>query len=124
MRELEAALLELVDPDTGHPVVDRVERSDRLFPGERRDALPDLFVVWNRERPITGLASERIGAVRADDPGFRPGNHVGDGFYILSGPRIDGDTPLARDASIMDLGPTIATLLEAGLPDVEGRSLL
>ena len=123
-RELETALLELVDPDTRHRVVERVERSDRLFPGERREALPDLFVVWNRERPITGLASDRIGVVRADDPGFRPGNHVGDGFYILSGPRIDAETPLDRDASIMDLGPTIATLLEADLPGVEGRPLL
>jgi predicted AlkP superfamily phosphohydrolase/phosphomutase len=123
-RELEAALLELVDADTGHPAVDRVERSDRRFPGERREALPDLFVVWNREHPITGLASERIGTVRAGDPGFRPGNHAEDGFYIVCGPRVDHDTPLDRDASIMDLGPTIAALLGADLPNVEGRSLL
>ena len=124
MRELETGLLELVDPDSKRPAVTRVERSDQLFPGERRESLPDLFVVWNREHPITGLASERIGCVRADDPGYRPGNHVGDGFYILSGPGIDQDSALDRTPSIMDLGPTIASLLGVELPEVEGRPFI
>ena len=124
MRELERGLLELVDPGSGQPAVERVERRDRLFPGERRDALPDLFVVWNREQPIRGLASPRIGTIRADDPGYRPGNHVGDGFYIVSGPGIERPPASDRPPSVMDLGPTIASLLGVELPDVTGRSLV
>lgn len=109
-RRMERSLSALVDPDSGRPVVARVIRVDDTYPGSRRDALPDLLVEWRRDGPIRGLASAEIGAVRADDPGFRAGNHVADGFFVAAGPGIEpGDGVEA--VSIADLGPVLSRWL-------------
>ncbi|NNE07548.1 MAG: hypothetical protein HKN20_03190 [Gemmatimonadetes bacterium] len=119
--ELASNLMELVDPDTGERVVERIVRADEAFPGERRDHLPDLFAVWRRERPITGLASPKIGEVRVKTPEYRPGNHVENGFFVSFG--CDERASRAREASLEDIGPTIAKLLGKELPDVDGEPI-
>jgi predicted AlkP superfamily phosphohydrolase/phosphomutase len=119
---LEREALSWVDPDSGEPVVDRVVRADEAHPGAERRALPDLFVVWNRERPIRGLRSPAIGIVRDRDPGYRSGNHVADGFYVVAGPSVT--RPGAGETvSIVDLGPTLAMWLGVDLPDTSGRPI-
>ena len=117
---LESDLMDLVDPETGQPVVERVIRTDECYPGEGRDNLPDLFVVWRRDRPITGLASEKVGVIRAPDPGLRTGNHISDGFYVAAGPAFTASGN-AGPRSIMDVGPTVAALLGVELQDVDGK---
>lgn len=120
---IETALLELVDPDSGQHVVEEIIRTDVVYPGEMRDRLPDLFVVWKRDFPITGLASSRIGEIREDPLPLRSGNHIADGFYLLSGPET-GAPRQGEQASVMDLGPTIAFLLGGALPHCDGTSIL
>ncbi|MBT8336037.1 MAG: alkaline phosphatase family protein [Gemmatimonadetes bacterium] len=120
---LQAEVARWVDPDTGQPVVESVVRSDEAFRGASRSGLPDLFVVWSRDRPITGLASPAIGVVRAADPAYRSGNHVADGFYVLAGPTVDPTGP-GDAVGIIDLGPTIAALLGVELPETAGRAVV
>ena len=115
-------LMGLTDPDTGQPVVDRVIRTHEYYPGEYRDHLPDLLVVWKRDRPISGLASKRVGVIRGEETGRRTGNHSADGFYVLTGPAVD-QRGEGRPASIMDVGPTAAMLLGTQLPHVDGRPI-
>jgi predicted AlkP superfamily phosphohydrolase/phosphomutase len=111
-----------VDPDTRQSVVDRVVRSDEAYPGGERDALPDLFILWNRERPIGGLSSPAIGVVRDPSPLRRSGNHVADGFYIVAGPSVTQGGP-SEPVPIVDLGPTLAAWLGEELPGVSGRPI-
>ena len=120
---IEASLLELTDPDTGHTVVDQVIRSDEQYPGKQRDRLPDLFVIWNRDRPITGISSKKIGVIRQNQPDWRSGNHIVDGFYLISGPGIKA-AKNSNPVSIMDIGPTIASLLGSSLENIDGSNIL
>lgn len=119
---LEEDLLKVVNPDSGEPIVAKVLRTDEVFAGEHRDLLPDLFVIWNRTRPITAAASSKIGELRIPSPDWRSGNHASDGFFFACGPSM-----LTRKgpelASIMDLAPTIGRLLGVSIPDVDGRCI-
>jgi predicted AlkP superfamily phosphohydrolase/phosphomutase len=115
-------LLDLVNPDTGKSVVDSVLRTEEIYQGDHLDSLPDLFIVWNRIAPISAIASPRIGKIRFKGPAYRTGNHVPDGFYLGCGPRVSIGEQV-HSASIMDVGPTIAKLLETPLPNTEGKPI-
>jgi predicted AlkP superfamily phosphohydrolase/phosphomutase len=121
-RFLTRALLDLVNPDTGRPIVDAVLKTDAAFTGDRLDSLPDLLVVWNRDAPITAAASGMIGEIRPALPAYRTGNHVPDGFYVGCGPGVVEGAHVPP-ASIMDIGPTVAALLETPLADTDGAPI-
>lgn len=115
-------LLDLINPNTGAPIVDQVLRTDVLFDGKHLNPLPDLFVVWRRDAPITAVASPKIGELRIRTPRHRTGNHVVDGIYFGYGPSVAVEKqPCA--ASIMDIGSTIAALLNTPLAGTEGKPI-
>jgi predicted AlkP superfamily phosphohydrolase/phosphomutase len=116
------SLLDLRETASGRPAVCRVVRADRQFPGPCRGQLPDLLVEWERHTRIEGLSSTRIGTVARPAPGYRTGNHVSGGVLLAAGPAVKQDAEEVP-ASIMDLGPTIATLLGCPLAGVDGRPL-
>jgi len=119
---LSSELLDLRIPETGEPLVEKVLSVDEMYPGERRDRLPDLFVVWARRGRITGARSKSLGTLHSSPPDYRSGNHTEGGFYIGVGPGVlPGHHP--RSASILDLAPTVAKLLNTSLPDVDGTSI-
>jgi len=119
-----ADLHELVEPLTGHPVVREVLRCRDLFPGEHADDLPDLLVRWNRETPIGGVASPKIGRiVREDTSTPRTGDHRADGLYFLRGPGAEAGV-MRDSARAEDFAPTMAALLGVDLADVDGHALL
>lgn len=122
--ELTGALLELVNPDTGERAVREVVRTDRQFPGPRRDFLPDLIVLWGADARITQLQSPRVGVVSGSSPDGRPGTHAPPGFLIAHGPGIaPGDLPSGAD--VRDLAPTILSLHGVERPDyMDGDVLL
>jgi predicted AlkP superfamily phosphohydrolase/phosphomutase len=116
---LEARLLELADADTGRPLVRRVLRVDDLFPGPRRDNLPDLLVDWHRDAPVTSAASPTIGEVRGRYDGVRSGDHRPGGLVLVRDPGV-APGPRDRLVDVVDLAPTIAARLGTSLPDVDG----
>lgn len=118
---LTAELLQLVNPATGGPVVDDVLRCDRIYRGENSDRLPDLLVVWHRNAPIESVHSPTLGSIRPRASGLRPGNHLHNGFCLAVGPAVPKGTSF--DASIIDLGPTVAHRLGVTLPRVDGRPI-
>jgi predicted AlkP superfamily phosphohydrolase/phosphomutase len=119
-RSLRTELLALRDPVTGQALVESVLSTRDSYPGALQDRLPDLFAVWARHGSITGAVSASIGELRAPSPGYRTGNHLPGGFYIGVGPHVAPGRH-ARPASIMDLAPTAAWLLQTSLADREGR---
>jgi len=118
-RALIRDLLDVVDPDSGRPLIKEVLRTDDLYRGEYRDHLPDLLVIWRRDAPISSAWSPKIGEIRRAPVEYRSGNHVPDGFFWAFGPGIEPAT-LLPPISVMDLAPTIATLLGTPLPHIDG----
>lgn len=121
--ELTHELHQLVHPETGRPLVRQVLATAQLFPGERSHLLPDLLVQWNREVPIAGAVSPRIGWLAREDTGTRrSGDHRAGGLFLARGPGVAArrlHTPVATE----DFAPTIAALLGVVLPDLDGTPI-
>lgn len=113
-------LMTFRDADTGEPFIDEICRVEDVFPpGERRDLLPDLIVLWRNTSGATHRAvrSQRFGEVERATPrmipGGRSGNHDGRGLIIAGGAGIPAGVRLRRPADIMDLAPTVVEMLGA-----------
>jgi len=68
-------LLALRHARSGEPAVRAVLRTDDLYPGPKRDWLPDLFVEWNWDEPFANLTSPTIGVIAGVDTPIRTGDH-------------------------------------------------
>jgi predicted AlkP superfamily phosphohydrolase/phosphomutase len=124
-------LLAIVDERTGSPLIAAVQRTDALYAGVRRDALPDLVVVWSDEvatgttayaegRGATVRArSDAIGVAEGQNHYHRTGDHNPWGFFVLTGPRV----PVATrqdPVGVMDFYPTLCSVLEIPAGTVDG----
>ena len=129
--DLIAALREIIDPDTGRPLIPDVRRTTGLFRGEYVDELPDLLVEWDLDRATgstaagTGLGarlratSPRIGTVERTNGYCRSGEHRIEGLVVVRGPGIRPGR-LERAVSILDLAPTFARMLGGEMAGVDG----
>ena len=115
-------LTQIVDPDTGKPLIDTIVRPQELYKGPYRDNLPDLLVIWNRFQPISQAFSPRVGTIKVPEPNLRPGNHIDDGIMFASGPSITNGSHFER-ASLIDLTATISAKLGISLPDIDGTPI-
>ncbi|WP_017715767.1 alkaline phosphatase family protein [Kamptonema formosum] len=115
--QLEADLMQLKDPETGEPVVRRVERICDLFGGDPPAVLPDLFVQW---KPATHFMERVIhpkAELRQQKPEFyRDSDHSHNGFIAAAGPSIQRRGAIA-DVSLLDLAPTFLSLMGEPIPD-------
>jgi len=116
---LSADLADIVNVDTGEPIVNRIFRTDSMYSGDCLDFLPDLLIEWNQKSRVRSIASSKIGRIQADDPYTRTGDHRKGGVFVAFGPHIVPGK-LAQPVQVTDFGPTIARLLEVPLPDTEG----
>jgi predicted AlkP superfamily phosphohydrolase/phosphomutase len=93
--------------DTGVPLVDAVIPTREAFPGPRQEYLPDLIVSWTpMVEACSGIHSARLGAIDAERPTGRAGNHHPDGFTIVverNGERGVAATP----GDILDVKPMV-----------------
>lgn len=121
-RLIAAGFQSLVDPATGRRVVQDVVRVADRYPGPRAAAFADLLVVWDAPAPITAVASDAIGVVENGPPSDPAGNHRPGGWFVAAGPGIaPGAAP--RAAAIVDLAPTLATLVGVALPEAAGTPI-
>lgn len=132
VEELARDLLDLVDERTGSPLIAAVDRTDSLYSGPKREALPDLLVTWSAEIATGTLGhaggrgatvrvrSEKLGVVEGRNRYGRTGEHVPSGFFVCAGPgvpAVDRGDPV----EVTDFFPTICGLLELPVPDVDGN---
>ncbi len=119
---LSEELMEFINVETGEPLVKRVLRSDEFHQGKHADLLPDLMIEWNRSSPISSVSSKKTGTIKGEYTKCRTGDHKSQGLFLASGPSISPgkiDDPL----SVMDIAPTIASLLGVTLANVEGKPI-
>ncbi len=119
LADLETALSELVDDETGVPVVGAVERTADHHEGPHAGDLPDLFVHWAPgPSPVRAVRSDRVGVVLAAPPD-RTGHHHAHGFFVAAGPGLAAGR-VAADAHVVDLSASVAARLGVELGDVDG----
>ena len=114
------------DADTGKPIIEAIEKQSQVFEGEKQKLLPDLIIHWanspaSQHRAIT---SPEFGTVPWPTPGQNPegrsGNHLPEGFFIISGTGIKSGK--INNINVLDLAPSILTLLGQPVPEkMEGR---
>ena len=132
--QLAEDLRAISDERTGRPLIAEVYRTDALYGGARRDALPDLLVEWDDAEPIGTLAhaagrratvratSAKIGTVEGSNSYGRTGEHVPLGTFVFAGPRVPvGER--SEPVSVMDFHPTICRLLGLADPRVDGTAI-
>ncbi len=115
-------LMELKNLNTGEPMVKRVVRTADLYKGEHVGDFADLFVVWNKSGWVTSVGSPKIGTIKQAPSGVRTGDHTPHGLFMASAPKLDAghrEEPI----SILDLAPTVASLLGVQLPGVDGAPI-
>ncbi len=123
LEEIARGISSFVDADTGDPVVKRMARGNRLYPEAlHRHVQPDLIIDW-AETPARchrALTSPQYGTIPWPTPGQpldgRSGHHVGDGWLLAVGERIDPGITLLRPSS-HDLNATIHALLDIPRPE-------
>lgn len=111
-RELDAALRELCDTETGLPLVLDVVHMPAAVTQDNHD-LPDMFLLWNRAADMTAVESKRLGRITREFSPARSGDHHIDGALYARGPAL-GEAPLPSQVSVLDIVPTIAAI--HGLP--------
>lgn len=118
------ALLALENPASGHKAVRWVKRAAELFRGPRIDELPDLFVEWEHDHPITALTSAQIGTVTGEYETNRTGSHIPGGLLIGLGPSF-APQHLNSEIAVEDLAPTILNFFQVESPSrYEGTTAL
>jgi predicted AlkP superfamily phosphohydrolase/phosphomutase len=127
-QEIAEGLLTFADADTGEPIIKDIFRPHQAFEGERLADLPDIVVRW-LETPASkhrAVSSPKFGEIPWPTPGHNPegrsGNHRAQGMLIAAGPGVKAGT--IRNANILDIAPTILSLLGQPIPaEMEGKPL-
>jgi predicted AlkP superfamily phosphohydrolase/phosphomutase len=70
---------------TGEHLIAEIVSTDELFPGPRRNFLPDLIARWAPEAPVDRISSPDIGEIRVSLATGRGGNHNNSAFLIAKG---------------------------------------
>jgi predicted AlkP superfamily phosphohydrolase/phosphomutase len=132
--EIVQKLGDVVDPDTGEKIVQRVYRREELYDGACADKAPDLLVTWrdfeyNTRRAYGREGDDLFGSSLAfsdvsDHSSLqKSGTHHLKGILMSQGPDIR-NTPSLTGARIIDLAPTALYLLGQQIPeDMDGRVL-
>ncbi len=115
-------LLEIVNLETGQPVVKEVLKTADHYSGDRLDELPDIIVRYHRGSPIRRIHSTKIGSIEGESLSCRTGDHRPEGLFFVSGPGLRSGH-LSETISAIDLAPTMAALLGLELPDVDGEPI-
>lgn len=119
---LENDLRQVVDGDTGEPVIAEIVRSADAFGGGPPEVLPDLFVEWKPHTRLIERVRHPKGELTQLRPAFCPGSEeTQEGFLAAAGPGVQGRGGIG-DVSLDDFAPTILQLLDLPVPaDMQGR---
>jgi predicted AlkP superfamily phosphohydrolase/phosphomutase len=121
------------DPDTGHPVVKKVHKREKLYDGPYVERFPDLMIEWHLDNGYSYLfknSQSAKGSVRPisrldgkEKQRSKSGDHRDYGIFLASGADVIPQMTLS-DAAIIDLAPTMLYLLGLPIPsDMDGKVL-
>jgi predicted AlkP superfamily phosphohydrolase/phosphomutase len=119
----------MTNPANGSRAAHAVRKTDDIYDGPCRSHMPDIIINWNDDAKVTTeLLTKKYGIARSPQPGYGitpyyTGNHRASAFSIAIGPEIPAGEVL-KDASILDLAPTILTYFGITPPAyMEGKVL-
>jgi predicted AlkP superfamily phosphohydrolase/phosphomutase len=125
--ELQMHLKALVNPQSGRLVTRQVVCNDDVFPGPRRDDLPDIVVNWDIDaKVLSEMRSDRCGLIKGQATGYEitpyyTGNHKPAAFVLARGPLIAEDSTFTG-GHVIDIAPTIMAMLGVDPPvHLDGR---
>lgn len=128
---LKEDLLEIVDADTSERAVRAVVRYEDMFPrdvytenihtGEYPGDRADFLVDWTK-RSFRALKSPKIGTIENTNQSSRTGDHKDVGLFVAFSQHMQPGR-LPNRVRVIDIAPTIASILEVPLPDVDGAPL-
>ncbi len=114
LRRLVDDLRAIVNAETGEPLIREIVETGKTYSGPRLDQLPDLFLVWNRPRPIRKVASPRIGRITVPQDPIRTGDH-NERMLLAFRPASASDTSIdGASLRAEDIAPTLLDL--TGVP--------
>jgi predicted AlkP superfamily phosphohydrolase/phosphomutase len=120
VHEIADAFRELTLDPGSEPAVERILLPDDIAGPEAPDGLPDLVVLWTRRRRVERVRSERFGAMDVPRTDVRSGQHRPLGYMVGVAPWLNGsgDGSFGQDrGSLVDLAPTVLTLLDVPVPE-------
>jgi predicted AlkP superfamily phosphohydrolase/phosphomutase len=115
---LEDELGQLLNLETGEPLVRGVFRTAERYDGPAASRMPDLYVEWNRNAPIRSIGSPTIGRVGGSRPSYRTGDHREGGLLVCAGPSIAARQVIGPVESVR-IAPAICEILGCALPGSE-----
>lgn len=89
MGEIGEILLDLKDPQSGEPVIDRVEIASGIYSGQHVESGPDLIAVPNRGYDLKGRMSGQVFA----EAGLLSGMHTHDDAFVFIDERAGSEAP-------------------------------
>ena len=127
MEELRQEFLQLVDPETKQPIIERVTIANHQFDSHRHPDVPDILLVFTPgTRPIEACESERVGVIRLPyftRWNYRTGDHTVQSRLWAAGPGIPQSLEIPG-AHVLDVAPTVLRLLDVDVPDaIDGRAI-
>jgi predicted AlkP superfamily phosphohydrolase/phosphomutase len=113
--ELTRELQELHDVDTGIALVEEIVQVPHSLDVDpyKPSSLPDLLVVWSREKSIQAVSSKRVGVYERAFKPARMADHVVDGLLVANGP-LQGHLP--TECSVLDVAGTVLAMHEQVAP--------
>jgi predicted AlkP superfamily phosphohydrolase/phosphomutase len=121
--EIAGRALQMQDPASGEPIVERVYRREELYTGRHLDRTPDLILRTTDMRYLA-FGHADFGSNRLVEPvQGMSGHHRPNGVCFVHGPGVVAGSRL-EGASILDLAPTILWLRGQPVPSAfDGRAL-
>lgn len=111
-------LREVINVESGEPLVEEIVKTHDHYTGPYLDRLPDLAVVWNKSHPIRVVSSPKIGTLRQEFAGPRTGDHTPSGAFYAVGAGVQAGA-LNHPVAPADFAPTLRLRLglDAGSSD-------
>jgi predicted AlkP superfamily phosphohydrolase/phosphomutase len=119
------------NPYSGEKMIQRVHRREELYAGPHVEQAPDLTIEWELDhgysylfRPSAGSRRAPVHQLAGDERRrVKSGDHRDEGIFLASGPHFTGPCEI-KEASILDLAPTLLYLLGLPIPpEMDGRVL-
>jgi predicted AlkP superfamily phosphohydrolase/phosphomutase len=122
--DLIQAVRQIIDPDTGQPIVHRVYRGEECFHGPCASDIPDIILVMAPQYGGNSSLSY-VSSIVTEVRGTRdPGGHHMEGIFIAKGPEIEPIPQKLSNIAIQDIAPTALQLMRIPIPsDMDGRVL-
>lgn len=122
--ELMEALVAVVDPDTGEPIVKEAWRREDCLSGPYVERAPDIVIIMNPAYGSSDRMSSYSSIVTPRPNISDPGGHQMEGIFMAAGPGVGHSPHPCAGMTIEDVAPTVLHLLGLGVPeDMDGRVL-